>query len=67
VHFREDHPLTNNDDWLTESLVRRTDDGFELASRPVCTTSLTPPRGSTPYLDMVKRMMECHSEIGGHH
>ena len=67
VHFREDYPLTNNDEWLTESLVRKTADGFELATRPVSTTSLTPPAGSTPYLEMIKRMMECHSEIGGHH
>ena len=67
VHFREDHPVTDNDEWLEESVVRKTDTGFELSRRPVCTTSLTPPAGSTPYLDMIKKMMESHSEIGGHH
>jgi succinate dehydrogenase / fumarate reductase flavoprotein subunit len=67
VHFRADHPDTDNDNWLEESVVRRTDAGFEMSTRPVCTTSLTPPAGSTPYLDMIKRMMESHSEIGGHH
>jgi succinate dehydrogenase/fumarate reductase flavoprotein subunit len=67
VHYRADHPVTNNDEWLLESLVRKTDDGFELATRPVSTTSTTPPTGTTPYLDMVKSMMERHSEIGGHH
>jgi succinate dehydrogenase/fumarate reductase flavoprotein subunit len=67
VHFRADHPVTNNDEWLAESLVSKTDDGFDLATRPVSTASITPPTGTTPYLDMVKRMMECHSEIGGHH
>ena len=67
VHFREDHPDTDNDDWLVESVVSRTDAGFELTTRPVSTTSLTPPGGVTPYLDMIKKMMQSHSEIGGHH
>ena len=67
VHFRVDHPVTDNDEWLEESVVRRTDDGFELSTRPLCTTSLTPPTGSTPYLEMIKKMMESHSEIDGHH
>ena len=67
VHFREDHPDTDNDNWLKESLVKRTDTGFALTTRPVCATSLTPPGGATPYLDMIKRMMESHSDIGGHH
>jgi succinate dehydrogenase/fumarate reductase flavoprotein subunit len=67
VHFRSDHPATDNDSWLAESLVRKTQSGFEVTTRPVCTTSVTPPAGVTPYLDMIKRMMEAHSEIGGHH
>ena len=67
MHFREDHPDTDNDNWLEESVVKRTDTGFQLTTRPVCTTSLTPPGGVTPYLDMIKRMMESHSDIGGHH
>jgi succinate dehydrogenase/fumarate reductase flavoprotein subunit len=67
VHFRADYPDTDNDNWLAESVVRRTDAGFELTTRPVCTTSVTPPGGVTPYLDMIKKMMKSHSEIGGHH
>ena len=67
VHFREDHPDTDNDNWLKESVVKRTDTGFEVTTRPLCTTSLTPPGGLTPYLDMIKRMMQSHSDIGGHH
>jgi succinate dehydrogenase/fumarate reductase flavoprotein subunit len=67
VHFREDHPDTDNDGWLEESVVRRTDAGFDLTTRPVCTTSLTPPGGVTPYLDMIKKMMQSHSDVGGHH
>ena len=67
VHFREDHPDTDNDNWLKETVVKRTGDGFEVTTRPVETTSLTPPGGVTPYLDMIKRMMASHSDIGGHH
>jgi succinate dehydrogenase/fumarate reductase flavoprotein subunit len=67
VHFRADHPETDNDHWLRESVVSKTDAGFQVKTRPVCTTSLTPPAGVTPYLGMIKRMMESHSEIGGHH
>ena len=67
VHFRADHSLTDNDEWLKESVARRTDTGFELVTRPVCTTSLTPPGGVTPYLEMIKTMMQSHSDVGGHH
>ena len=67
VHFRQDYPDTDNDNWLKESVVKRTESGFEVTTRPVSTTSLTPPPGVTPYLDMIKRMMESHSDIGGHH
>ena len=67
VHFRVDHPVTDNDNWLEESVVRKTETGFVVTTRPVCTTSVTPPAGVTPYLEMIKRMMESHSDIGGHH
>jgi succinate dehydrogenase/fumarate reductase flavoprotein subunit len=67
VHFRADHPETDNDNWLRESVVSKTDAGFQVRTRPVSTTSLTPPGGVTPYLKMIKKMMESHSEIGGHH
>jgi succinate dehydrogenase/fumarate reductase flavoprotein subunit len=67
VHFREDHPDTDNDNWIKESVIKRTDTGFEVTTRPVWTTSVTPAKGVTPYLDMIKKMMESHSDIGGHH
>ncbi len=67
VHFREDHPDTDNDNWLTETVVGKTETGSTGSTRPVTTTSLTPPGGARPYLDMIKAMMESHSEIGGHH
>jgi succinate dehydrogenase/fumarate reductase flavoprotein subunit len=67
VHFREDHPDTDNDNWLRESVVSKTDAGFGVTTRPVSTTSLTAAGGVTPYLDMIKKMMKSRSEIGGHH
>jgi succinate dehydrogenase/fumarate reductase flavoprotein subunit len=67
VHFRADHPVTDNESWLEESVVSKTDAGFQVKTRPVSATSLALPGGTTPYLDMIKKMMESHSEIGGHH
>jgi succinate dehydrogenase / fumarate reductase flavoprotein subunit len=67
VHFRADHPDTDNDNWLRESVVSKRDAGFEVTTRPVSTTSLTAAAGVAPYLDMIKKMMESRSEIGGHH
>jgi succinate dehydrogenase / fumarate reductase flavoprotein subunit len=67
VHHREDHPETDNDQWLKESNVRKTDNGFELTHRPVVVTSMTPPAGKVPYLDFIKRMMESRSDTGGKH
>lgn len=65
VHYREDFPETDNGSWLKESVVKG--GGFEVSPRPVTVTSLTPPKVKMPYLDMMKKMMEAHSEIGGHH
>lgn len=67
VHFRADCPDTDNDNWLKESVVRKTDAGFELTTRPVTGTSITPPGGVMSYLAMMKKMMEAHSDVGGHH
>jgi succinate dehydrogenase/fumarate reductase flavoprotein subunit len=67
VHYREDHPYTDNDTWLHESIVKLTDKGLTVTKRPVSVTTITPPKGVTPYLDMMKSMMEAHSSVGGHH
>ena len=67
VHYRKDYPNTDNDNWLCESIVKRADGGMKITSRPVAHTSITPPKGVTPYLDMLKQMMEAHSDVGGHH
>ena len=67
VHYREDFPQTDNDEWLKESVVLRAGEGFEIAHRPVTVTSMTPPTGTTPYLDFIKQMMDAHSDTGGKH
>lgn len=67
VHYREDYPHTNNDQWLHETIVKLTDGGLEITKRPSTFTTITPPGGVTPYLDMLKKMMEAHSDVGGHH
>jgi succinate dehydrogenase/fumarate reductase flavoprotein subunit len=67
VHFREDHPVTDNNDWLVESSASLKNGGMEIGTRPVTVTDMSPPSGKIPYLDMMKRMMEAHSDTGGKH
>jgi len=67
VHFREDFPHTDNDHWLKENIIRFDKGVLEVDRRPVTTASMTPPKGKLPYLDMLKKMMESRSDIGGHH
>jgi succinate dehydrogenase/fumarate reductase flavoprotein subunit len=67
VHYREDHPHTDNDQWLKESVIQKSNGGFELSHRPLTVTSMMPPTGKTPYLQFVKQMMESRSDTGGKH
>jgi succinate dehydrogenase/fumarate reductase flavoprotein subunit len=67
VHYREDYPETDNDNWLTESVVTLSGDGMKIGRRPITVTSITPPGGKVPFLQMMKRMMQAHSDVGGHH
>ena len=67
VHYREDCPYTDNDNWLQENIIKFSSGTLEVRQRPATITSLTPPRGKIPYLDMMKKMMQTRSDIGGHH
>lgn len=67
VHYREDIPLVDNDEWLKQILVRQKDGELLLRYRPVNTCRLAPPAGKTPYMAFIKSMMEAHSDVGGHH
>jgi succinate dehydrogenase/fumarate reductase flavoprotein subunit len=67
VHYREEFPFSDNDNWMKESRVIREEDALRVSSRPVTVTTLTPPSGRIPFLDMMKKMMQSRSDIGGHH
>jgi len=67
VHYREDYPQTDNDNWLVETISVLRDNELQIDTRPITATLLSPHRGVTPYFDMLKAMMEAHSEVGGHH
>ncbi|MBN2844814.1 MAG: FAD-binding protein [Deltaproteobacteria bacterium] len=68
VHYREDYPVTDNDNWMVESIVKHSGDGdFEIGARQVSADVMTLPKGKVPYLDMMKKMMEAHSDTGGKH
>ncbi|MBU0991902.1 MAG: FAD-binding protein [Proteobacteria bacterium] len=67
VHYREDYPVTDNDMWLKESVVSRIDGELRVSFRPVTVTSMSLPVGVVPYMDMMKMMMQAHSDTGGKH
>jgi succinate dehydrogenase/fumarate reductase flavoprotein subunit len=67
VHYREDFPDCNNDNWLKETILKRTDDGFAIETERVEAIHKSLPSGILPYLDMMKTMMTSRSDIGGHH
>lgn len=67
VHFREDFPVTDNDNWLQESIIKPNHGTIEVGKRPVTITSMTPPKGVVPFFEMMKSLMQAHSDTGGHH
>jgi succinate dehydrogenase/fumarate reductase flavoprotein subunit len=67
VHFREDFPETDNDAWLVESVVAHQGGAYSISHRPVTAGTITAPPGKSAYLDMMKRLMLCHSDTGGKH
>jgi len=67
VHYREDYPVSNNDEWIKESTVKYSNDVLNIGLQDVVVTSLKPPCDIIPYFDMVKNMMELHSDTRGHH
>jgi succinate dehydrogenase/fumarate reductase flavoprotein subunit len=67
VHFREDYSAADNDQWLVETIAGFKNDTVDITHRPVTVTAMTPPAGTVAYLDMMKALMQAHSDIGGHH
>jgi hypothetical protein len=52
---------------LKENIIKFDKGILEVYRRPVTITAMTPPKGKIPYLDMLKKMMESRSDVGGHH
>jgi len=67
VHYREDFPDTDNDNWLKEIIVKHDEKGLQLDQRSLTITSMSAPTGVTPYLEFMKQMMAAHSDTGGKH
>jgi succinate dehydrogenase/fumarate reductase flavoprotein subunit len=67
VHYREDYPNVDNDNWLKEIVLKQANGAPSIRTRPINVTSMTPPTGVLPYMAYIKRMMEGHSDTGGHH
>ncbi len=67
VHYREDYPFVDNDNWLKEVVVQRSNENWNISTRPVNAHKLPAPSGKISYMDFTKKMMQSHSEIGGHH
>lgn len=67
VHYREDFPFVDNDQWLKQIMVTMANGDYQVGERPVSTSLMVPPTGRKPYMDFIKTMMAAHSDIGGHH
>jgi succinate dehydrogenase/fumarate reductase flavoprotein subunit len=67
VHYREDYPDTDNDRWLREILFSLEDGEIRSEECPVRAGILELPTGTRPYLEMLRAMMDAHSDVGGHH
>jgi succinate dehydrogenase/fumarate reductase flavoprotein subunit len=50
VHYREDHPYVDNENWLNEIVVKmRSDGSVQLRKEPVTVTTVKLPKGKTPF------------------
>jgi succinate dehydrogenase/fumarate reductase flavoprotein subunit len=59
VHYREDYPVVDDDNWLKEIAVRLKPDGsLQLSTDPVITTTIKLPRGKTPYEKYITNMAQ---------
>jgi succinate dehydrogenase/fumarate reductase flavoprotein subunit len=67
VHFREEFPKTDNDQWLKETIIPAGSDPWKIVTRTPAVTQVSLPAGKVDYLEMWKQMMAAHSDVGGHH
>lgn len=58
VHNRSDYPLTNDDRWLREVIMRKVKGKFTLSTRPVTITKLKPPKGKFGFEEGILRAVK---------
>ena len=60
VHYRDDHPYTDNDNWLKTIVVHKGSDGgaMEFRSEPVVTTRIALPGGRDDYQAYIASLAE---------
>ncbi len=58
VHYRLDHPKLDNDRWLKEITVKQVSGKMQIATRPITTTTLTPPGGTLTFEESILKAIE---------
>lgn len=56
VHYRDDHPITDDDQWLKCITVARSGDGMAFGFAPVVATRMPLPSGRAPYHEYIKQL-----------
>lgn len=56
VHYRDDHPFTDDDHWLRSITVARNDGAVTFGFTPVVATRVPLPAGRAPYHDYIKQL-----------
>jgi succinate dehydrogenase/fumarate reductase flavoprotein subunit len=62
VHYRSDYPLTNNDRWLREVILRKVHGKLTLTTRPLTITKLRPPQGKFGFEEGILRAVKVLGE-----
>jgi succinate dehydrogenase/fumarate reductase flavoprotein subunit len=58
VHNRSDYPLTNNNTWLREIVIRTVKGRLTLSTRPITITKLKPPKGKFSFEEGIIRAVK---------
>lgn len=67
VHYRSDFPITDNEDWMRQTLITKGREGVEINYEPVKMTKMQPDSKKHLYMEMVKELMKSRSDITGGH
>jgi len=58
LQYRSDFPVTDNDNWLKNVVVKRVDGEMQVTTKAVTVSFLTPPKGILPYKEATMPIME---------